>query len=78
MWKASEMKRRWFMCVNERLVEISVMRRNRDRAEISEAAKRAMRNFQFSRWAIRRGHRMILKTARREKQKIQVSRKKMR
>jgi hypothetical protein len=72
------MKRRWFMCEIQRLGEISMMRRKRDRAEILEVAKRAVRNFQFSTWAIRRGHRMISRTARRAKQKIQVVRKAMR
>jgi hypothetical protein len=35
-------------------------------------------DFQFARWAIKRGHRMISKTSRREEQKIQVSRRALR
>jgi hypothetical protein len=64
--------------VNQKLGEISVMMKRRDRAEISETAKRAVRNFQFSRWAIRRGHRMISKTARRVEQKVHIARWAMR
>ena len=78
MWKALEMNRIWFMCVNQKLGEISVMMRRRDHWNISETIRRAVRNFQFARKVIRRGHRMISKTARREKQKIQVSRRAMR
>jgi hypothetical protein len=78
MWKTSGLKKTWFMCVNQKLGEISVMMRRRDHWKISETARQAVRNFQFPRRAIRRGHRMISKTDRRVEQKIQVVRREMR
>jgi hypothetical protein len=41
------LKKKWFMCVNQKLGEISVMMRRRDHWKISETARRAERKFNF-------------------------------
>jgi hypothetical protein len=50
MKTSTHQKRKWFLFVNQRLGEISVMIRKRDHWKISETARRAEMNFPITRW----------------------------
>ena len=46
-----DQKKKWFRCVNQRLREVSMMKRMKwDHLKISRTARRAERKFQFSKW----------------------------
>ena len=52
MMKTSTDLRRWFRCVNQRLEEVSMMKRmNWDQLRISRTTRREEKKFLIARWA---------------------------